>query len=68
MYVHVLHVHSLLYSVVETRVGRQAQLHRQEVYESLKEYLKGGLSIYFVIVHGRVYTFMITCKSLSVVQ
>ena len=36
VYVHVLHVHSifiLFCSVVETRVGHQAQLHRQEVYE-----------------------------------
>ena len=31
--------------VVDTQVGRQVQVHRQAVYESLKEYLKGGLRI-----------------------
>ena len=53
--IHIVHVQSLLfclYSVVETRVGRQVQLHRQEVYESLKEYLKGG---YFVIPYSQKY-------------
>ena len=52
---HIVHVHSLLFClclVVESRVGRQAQLHRQEVYESLKEYLKGG---YFVIPYSQKY-------------
>ena len=37
--------------MVEICVGRQVQLHRQEVYESLKEYLKGGLNIIIIIVY-----------------
>ena len=31
-------------------MGHQVQLHSQEVYESLKEYLKGGLSIHIIII------------------
>ena len=34
--------------VVDTQVGRQVQVHRQAVYESLKEYLKGGLRMVLI--------------------
>ena len=53
--------------VVDTRVGCQVQIHRQAVYESLKEYLKGEFSVAYF---NDFFDFNICClfRSLSVVQ
>ena len=51
--------------VVDTQVGRQVQIHRLAVYESLKEYLKGELSVAYF---NAFFDFNICCVFSGVCQ